>query len=70
MSDWVIPQVKHSSVIDPLTRTLMGYEDEEDLNARIDLIYDKLDENGDGKLAGAGLPEILSPTPNTLRPKP
>ena len=25
-----------SGVVDPLTRTLMSYEDDEDLNARID----------------------------------
>lgn len=32
-----------SGVVDPLTRTLMSFEDDDDLNSRIDQVYDKLD---------------------------
>jgi hypothetical protein len=45
--------------MDPLMLILEGYEDEHDLNARIDMIYDKLDSNGDGRLTTAGLPHPL-----------
>ena len=40
-----------SGVVDPLTRTLMSYSDEEDLNARIDHMYDRLDADGGGSLS-------------------
>ena len=37
--------------LDPLTRTLMTYEDEDDLIARIDLVYDRLDIDGQQSLS-------------------
>ena len=42
---------KLTGVVDPLTRTLMNYEDEEDLNSRIDTMYDRLDADGGGSLS-------------------
>jgi hypothetical protein len=32
---------KESGVLDPLTRTLMSYEDDQDLKGRIDGIFDR-----------------------------
>ena len=32
---------KESGVLDPLTRTLMSYEDDDDLTGRIDSIFDR-----------------------------
>jgi len=42
---------KLTGVVDPLTRTLMNYEDEEDLNAKIDTVYCRLDADGGGSLS-------------------
>ena len=35
---------KVTGCLDPLTRTLVTFQDEEDLASKIDLLYDKLDE--------------------------
>ena len=41
---------KITGCLDPLTRTLLTFEDEDDLTAKIDSIYDKLDEDCSGTL--------------------
>ena len=45
-------QELHTGVIDPVTRSLVEYEDDDDLNARIDAVYMRLDTDGDDDAGG------------------
>ena len=58
-----IERRKITGCLDPLTQSLINFEDEEDLTAKIDARYAKLDEDGSGGLCyeefRAGLRETL-----------
>ena len=41
---------KLKNCLDPITKTLLTFEDEEDLDAKIDAIFDQLDEDESGGL--------------------